>query len=83
MAGTDGTEVAQIERRDLLNFESFRHCEHGGVDSSQWEVGVLSHQLGHSFQISARVSSTSSISRPATDSRDAASIRGPTRVSRK
>ncbi len=49
MASPDSAEVPQIKRRDLPDTESFRHREYGGIDGSQWEVGVLSYQLGHTL----------------------------------
>ncbi|WP_405183526.1 hypothetical protein OG225_39335 [Nocardia sp. NBC_01377] len=49
MAGPSA-EVPQIKHRDLPDTESFCHREYGGIDSSQWEVGVLSaYQLGHTL----------------------------------
>ena len=52
----DGAEVVLVEGRDLARLQPFRHRDYRCIRHAQRETYVLTHQLGHTSQVSGHMS---------------------------
>lgn len=51
MAGADGPEMAVIERRYLAGIKALGKADNRSIDDAQWEIDVLSHEIGNALPI--------------------------------